>query len=128
MVIHHLLISRGSIIIVSLSIFSYKHPNRLNLMITDHIKPVFQRLSLSLNLDSLPRLSIPHSLKPAGENRLMRWAHEDLELDEDLMVNGRDAYDEPDEVGDEYIPLRPSPRKVGRGVKNYGSAPPSPFW
>ncbi|KAJ7653102.1 hypothetical protein DFH06DRAFT_1204722 [Mycena polygramma] len=118
-----------SLIIVTLSIVSYKHPDRLNLLLTDYIQPLFRRLSV--RLDHFPRFSIPHSLKPAGEGRLVRWAHEDLELDdsEDVMVNGSDAVDELDEVGDEYIPLRPSPRKLGARVKNYGSATPtSPFW
>ncbi|KAJ7434535.1 hypothetical protein B0H11DRAFT_2118375 [Mycena galericulata] len=112
-----------SVVIISLSIISYRHPQRINILLTQYVKPILQRLSL----DNLPRISIPHSLKPAGEGRLMRWAHEDLELDEDFMVNGSDAPDEPDETGDEQIPLRPSPRKGGRAVKNYGSAP-SPFW
>ncbi|KAJ7474695.1 hypothetical protein FB451DRAFT_1246311 [Mycena latifolia] len=112
-----------SIFITSISIISYKYPDRLNLFLTEYVKPILH----CLPLDSLPRISIPRSLKPAGESRLVRWAHEDLELDEDLMVNGNDAYDEPDELGDEYIPLRPSPRKGGRTVKNYGSAT-SPFW
>ncbi|KAJ6555144.1 hypothetical protein DFH09DRAFT_574038 [Mycena vulgaris] len=116
-----------SIFITSICIISYKYPNRFNLLMSEHIKPIFHRLSL----DNFPRISIPSSLKPAGEGRLVRWAHEDLELDEDLMVNGSDAYgdayDEPDEVGDESIPLRPSPRKGGRALKNYGSAT-SPFW
>ncbi|KAJ7910502.1 hypothetical protein B0H13DRAFT_2012289 [Mycena leptocephala] len=111
------------IIIISLSIISYKYPDRLNIFLTEHIQPIFHRLSL----DHLPRFSLPNSLKPAGEGRLVRWAHEDLELDEDFMVNGSDAFDETDDNGDEYIPLRPSPRKGGRGVKNYGSAT-SPFW
>jgi len=112
-----------SIIIISLSIISYKHPDRLNFFFSEHIKPILHRLSL----DHFPRFSLPHSLKPAGESRLVRWAQEDLELDEDVMVNGNDAYDEPEDAGDEYIPLRPSPRKGGRLVKNYGSAT-SPFW
>ncbi|KAJ6494058.1 hypothetical protein C8R47DRAFT_1118222 [Mycena vitilis] len=119
-----------SLIILTLSIVSYKHPDRLNLLLTDYIRPLFHRLPIKL--DHFPRFSIPHSLKPAGEGRLVRWAHEDLELDdsEDIMVNGAsDAVDELDEVGDEYIPLRPSPRKLGARVKNYGSATPtSPFW
>ncbi|KAJ6551829.1 hypothetical protein B0H19DRAFT_1159110 [Mycena capillaripes] len=112
-----------SITIISLSIISYKHPDRINFLLTEHVKPIFHHLSLP----NFPRLSLPHSLKPAGEGRLVRWAQEDLELDEDFMVNGDDAFDEPDEAGDEYIPLRPSPRKGGRAVKNYGSAT-SPFW
>ncbi|KAJ7244390.1 hypothetical protein B0H12DRAFT_1129276 [Mycena haematopus] len=111
------------IIIISLSIISYKHPDRLNFFFSTHIKPIFHRLSL----DNLPRLSLPHSLKPAGESRLMRWAQEDLELDEDIMVNGSDAYYEPEDANDENIPLRPSPRKGGRFTKNYGTAT-SPFW
>jgi len=111
------------IIILSLSIISYKHHDHLNVLFSAHIKPIFHRLSL----DNFPRFSLPHSLKPAGESRLVRWAHEDLELDEDIMVNGSDAYDEPEDAGDEYIPLRPSPRKGGRSVKNYGTAT-SPFW
>ncbi|KAJ7723671.1 hypothetical protein B0H16DRAFT_1598203 [Mycena metata] len=115
-----------SIIILSLSIISYRHPDRLNSLLAERIKPLLQRLSLT-NIH-LPHISIPHPLKPAGEGRLVRWAHEDLELDEDIMVNGSDAYDEADDTGDESIPLRPSPRKGGgRGVKNYGSAI-SPFW
>ncbi|KAJ7803145.1 hypothetical protein B0H14DRAFT_2889916 [Mycena olivaceomarginata] len=85
--------------------------------------PILHRLSP----DNLPRFSLPHSLKPAGESRLVRWAQEDLELDEDIMVNGSDTYYEPEDAGDESIPLRPSPHKGGRFVKNYGSAT-SPFW
>ncbi|KAF7368778.1 hypothetical protein MVEN_00202900 [Mycena venus] len=112
-----------SIIIILISIISYKHSNRLNFFFAEYIRPILHRISL----DSLPRLSLPNSLKPAGESRLVRWAEEDLELDEDTMVNGSDAYDEPEDAGDEYIPLRPSPRKGGRVVKNYGSAT-SPFW
>ncbi|KAJ7148776.1 hypothetical protein C8R43DRAFT_1008722 [Mycena crocata] len=116
-----------SIIVVSLSIISYKHPHRLNTLLTERIKPTFARLSLD-NIH-FPHISIPHSLKPAGEGRLVRWAHEDLELDEDFMVNGSDAYDELEDAGDENIPLRPSPRKGGRVVKNYGSgSATSPFW
>ncbi|KAJ7649236.1 hypothetical protein B0H17DRAFT_1102557 [Mycena rosella] len=112
-----------SILITSISLISYKYTDRLNPFLTEHVKPIFNRLSL----DNFPRISLPRSLKPAGEGRLVRWAHEELELDEDFMVNGNDAYDEPEEIGDEYIPLRPSPRKGGRAVKNYGSAT-SPFW
>ncbi|KAJ7080614.1 hypothetical protein B0H15DRAFT_856563 [Mycena belliarum] len=111
------------IFITSISMISYKYPDRFNFLLTEYIKPVFHRLSL----DSFPRISIPRVLKPTGEGRLVRWAHEDLELDEDLMVNSNDVYDEPDDMGDEYIPLRPSPRKGGRVIKNYGSAL-SPFW
>ncbi|KAJ7171126.1 hypothetical protein C8R46DRAFT_1087763 [Mycena filopes] len=116
-----------SIVILSLSIISYRHPDRLNFLLAEYVKPVFRRLSLPF--DNISAM-IPHSLKPSGEGRLVRWAHEDLELDEDIMVNGRDAYDdEPDEAGDESIPLRPSPRKGGRGVANYGSgSATSPFW
>ncbi|KAF7377974.1 hypothetical protein MSAN_00221300 [Mycena sanguinolenta] len=110
------------IIIISLSIISYRHSDRLNSFFSTNIKPIFHRLSL----DHLPRFSLPHSLKPAGESRLVRWAQEDLELDEDIMVNGSDAYYEPEDTNDENIPLRPSPRKGGR-FKNYGTAT-SPFW
>ncbi|KAJ7035206.1 hypothetical protein C8F04DRAFT_1182615 [Mycena alexandri] len=113
------------ILIISLSIISYKHPDRLNFLLAEHIKPLLRRISF--NNIHLPHISVPHPLKPAGEGRLVLWAHEDLELDEDIMVNGSDAYDEPDEADDESIPLRPSLRKGGRAVKNYGSAT-SPFW
>ncbi|KAJ7827127.1 hypothetical protein B0H14DRAFT_2815568 [Mycena olivaceomarginata] len=112
-----------STVIISLSIISYRHPNRLNTFFSTQIKPILHRLSP----DNLPRFSLPHSLKPAGESRLVRWAQEDLELDEDIMVNGSDTYYEPEDAGDESIPLRPSPHKGGRFVKNYGSAT-SPFW
>ncbi|KAK7052513.1 hypothetical protein R3P38DRAFT_2860752 [Favolaschia claudopus] len=112
-----------SIVIISISIISYRYPDHLNLFFSTRIKPLLHRLSP----ENLPRFSLPHSLKPAGESRLLRWAQEDLELDEDIMVNGSDAYYESDDLGDESIPLRPSPRKGGRSVKNYGSAT-SPFW
>ena len=58
-----------------------------------------------------------------GENVLVRWAYEDMALEEgeeDVMVNGV----EPIFVGDEeQIPLKPSPRK-GRGshFASYGIA------
>ncbi|KAJ6480140.1 hypothetical protein C8R45DRAFT_1004743 [Mycena sanguinolenta] len=109
-------------IVTSLSIISYRYSDRLNSIFSTHMKPLFHRLSF----DNLPRFSLPHSLKPAGESRLVRWAQEDLELDEDIMVNGSDAYYEPEDANDENIPLRPSPRKGGR-FKNYGTAT-SPFW
>ncbi|KAJ7621019.1 hypothetical protein FB45DRAFT_928129 [Roridomyces roridus] len=109
-----------SFAIISLSYLSYKHPQR--------ITQLFQRLPLHVSLPSLP-----NSLKPAGESRLMRWAHEELELDdsEDFMVNGlgADALDDDESTGDEQIPLKPSPRQgLTRDVKTYGSAPRSPFW
>ncbi|KAJ6629353.1 hypothetical protein B0H10DRAFT_1361437 [Mycena sp. CBHHK59/15] len=112
----------ASTIIITLSIISYKHPRMFNLLLTEYIKPVFYRLPLDI-----PPISIPNLLKPTGEGRLVRWAQEDLELDEDF-VNAHDAEDDVEAGGlDEYIPLRPSPRKGGRSVKNYGSAT-SPFW
>jgi len=58
-----------------------------------------------------------------GENVLVRWAHEELELEageEDHMINdeGTDYFDI-----DEQIPLKPSPRKgLGGRLHGYGAA------
>lgn len=55
-----------------------------------------------------------------GENVLVRWAHEDLELDEseeDVMVNATAANYTAD---DEQIPLKPSPRMGS--ITGYGTA------
>ncbi len=55
-----------------------------------------------------------------GEGVLIRWASEDLELEngeEDLMVNGANASYGDDE---EQIPLKPSPRKGH--LTGYGTA------
>jgi len=69
-------------------------------------------------------------------NRLVRWAQEDmslLEAEDDVMVNGSDAYAHLDgqtfdwdgDGLDEYIPLTASPRygQTRRGVRSYGSTP-----
>ncbi|CAL1711032.1 unnamed protein product [Somion occarium] len=64
-----------------------------------------------------------------GERVLVRWAQEDLELqddgEEDVMVNGgRDAESifVVDDDEEEQIPLKPSPRKTkGKGHFGYGS-------
>lgn len=54
-----------------------------------------------------------------GESVLVRWAHEDVlleDLDDETVVNGDDvnySYEE------EQIPLKPSPRKTG--ITTYGS-------
>ena len=54
-----------------------------------------------------------------GENVLVRWAHEDVlldDMDDETVVNGDDVnyvYEE------EQIPLKPSPRKSG--IVTYGS-------
>ena len=55
-----------------------------------------------------------------GEGVLVRWAHEDLDLDEHegLIVEGDDVNGFVDE--EEHIPLKPSPRKGG--FVTYGSA------
>ncbi|KAF7315085.1 hypothetical protein MIND_00022700 [Mycena indigotica] len=121
-----------SITVVSLWVISYRYPD----FVMHHVHSFIHRIStlpqqVHLPSISLPAsLSLPQSLKRAGEGKLVRWAQEDLELDaeDDVMVNGADAYDDFEMgAGDEYIPLRPSPRKGGRGrVKNYGSA--NPFW
>ncbi|OBZ77234.1 hypothetical protein A0H81_02042 [Grifola frondosa] len=53
------------------------------------------------------------------ERVLVRWAYEDLELEtgeEDVMVNA----EEPLDMQDEQIPLKPSPRR--NAFMNYGSA------
>lgn len=110
-------------VFVAFSIISYKHPRRIQLFITEYIKPFIYRLQP----ENLPRITVPNVFKSTGEGRLLQWAHEDLELDEDFMVNAVDPYDESEDGADEYIPLRPSPRKGGRPIKNYGSAT-SPFW
>lgn len=56
-----------------------------------------------------------------GESVLVRWAREEIDLDEDdpMFVNGDDAgrFLIDDEEG---IPLKPSPRKGG--IITYGSA------
>jgi hypothetical protein len=62
-----------------------------------------------------------------GDERLVRWAQEDMALDSDVMVNGG-AYDYHDDEergwdgSGEYIPLATSPRR-GWGVRmqSYGS-------
>ncbi|TFY62128.1 hypothetical protein EVG20_g6814 [Dentipellis fragilis] len=57
-----------------------------------------------------------------GENKLLRWAQEDLALagfdEEDEMVNARGSDDI--EGWDEQIPLKPSPKSPA--VANYGTA------
>lgn len=54
-----------------------------------------------------------------GENVLVRWAHEELNLEEEegLMIDGDDVNGFSEE---QHIPLKPSPRKGG--VITYGSA------
>lgn len=53
-----------------------------------------------------------------SEGVLVRWAHEEIDLDDgDEVVDGDDVSTFVDE--DEYIPLKPSPRKIGH--ISYGS-------
>ncbi|KAJ7072760.1 hypothetical protein C8F01DRAFT_259784 [Mycena amicta] len=103
-----------SLTVISIGVFTYKRPH----FIVEHMQPVLALIhQVHVPSLSLPAsFSLPKALKRTGEGRLVRWAEEDLELDaeDDVMVNGGDAYDELDfDVGDEYIPLRPSPRKGG---------------
>jgi hypothetical protein len=64
-----------------------------------------------------------------GDNQLVRWAEEDMALDDagDVMVNGAGAYDCYDEGWngmDEYIPLTISPKYgKGRRLRSYGATP-----
>ena len=54
-----------------------------------------------------------------GEGVLVRWAHEDVlldDMDDETVVNGDDVNYVPEE---EQIPLKPSPRK--NGIITYGS-------
>ena len=58
-----------------------------------------------------------------GENVLVRWAYEDMPLEdgeEDVMVNGGVATDPIYAGEEEQIPLKPSPRKAS--VTSYGTA------
>ncbi len=55
-----------------------------------------------------------------GEHVLVRWAYEDLEMDEDLGEEDTMVNFSPAEEVDEGIPLKPSPRK-GRWT-SYGTA------
>jgi hypothetical protein len=62
-----------------------------------------------------------------GDSQLVRWAEEDMALEEDFMVNGSGAseLDGGDWDGtnlDEYIPLTISP-KWGRRIRSYGATP-----
>jgi len=61
-----------------------------------------------------------------GDSQLVRWAEEDMALDDggDVMVNGAGAYDEGWNGTNEYIPLTIS-TKYGksRRVRSYGTTP-----
>jgi len=76
-------------------------------------------------VQAIPHLRIHHlwmpvKLKQTGESRLVRWAQEDMGIQDDFMVNANESHDE--EALDEYIPLSPNPRKGGGRVRNYGTA------
>jgi hypothetical protein len=65
-----------------------------------------------------------------GDSQLVRWAEEDMALDDagDVMVNGAgavyDRYDEGWNGMDEYIPLTISPKYgKGRRARSYGATP-----
>ena len=72
----------------------------------------------------MKRIHIPAQFR-VGEGKLVRWAQEDMEIladEEDFMVNANANGDEDLGLIDEYIPLKPSPRK--NFMPNYGSARP----
>ena len=79
-------------------VFSYRHPH----FFADRIQPWLHRITALIHQVPVPSLSmpaslaLPKSLRRAGEGKLLRWAHEDLELDaeDDVMVNGGDDFDE----------------------------------
>ena len=55
-----------------------------------------------------------------GESVLVRWAHEDVildDLEDETVVNGDDVHYLDEE---EQIPLKPSPRKTA-GIVSYGT-------
>ena len=61
-----------------------------------------------------------------GDSQLVRWAEEDMALDDggDVMVNGAGAYDEGWNGIDEYIPLTISPKHgKNRRARSYGATP-----
>nr|GAT56196.1 predicted protein [Mycena chlorophos] len=120
-----------SIAVISIAVFTYKNPH----FIADRVQPALHHATALIQQVPMhvpAALTLPRSLRRAGEGKLVRWAQEDLELDteDDVMVNGGNSDQFELEAGDEYIPLRPSPRKGGRGsgrwIKNYGSA--GPVW
>ncbi|CAK5276595.1 unnamed protein product [Mycena citricolor] len=112
-----------SAVVVLCTVISYRGHGISVSVIQNRVSPLIDRLRVF----EIPSITIPHSLRRTGQGKLVQWAHEDLELGEDFMVNGSfEPDDTVEDTGDEYIPLRPSPRK-GQ-MKNYGSAPASPFW
>ncbi|KAF8066979.1 hypothetical protein FPV67DRAFT_1781427 [Lyophyllum atratum] len=106
------LLSTGTLLItITLLLFS---PHTRSLL-SSHLKSIATRI---------PR---PFQFQfRAGENRLVRWAQEDMALGEldgevDVMVNGGGGDGEWDGEGvDEYIPLKSG--KTRGGKRDYGSA------
>ncbi|KAF9526974.1 hypothetical protein CPB83DRAFT_856907 [Crepidotus variabilis] len=91
-------------------------------------------LKLKPIADALAAL-VPKGMVPfrQGDSSLVRWAEEEMALDsEDVMVNGRGAYEQYDvdvegwngDGMDEYIPLTLSSKYgKGRRVRSYGATP-----
>ncbi|KAK1227091.1 hypothetical protein PQX77_009924 [Marasmius sp. AFHP31] len=79
----------------------------------------FSPMTISKKFRSRRRYSRPHNFR-VGENRLVQWAQEDLDLEHDVdtMVN---AYDDENALLDEYVPLSVGMGWQSRRTRDYGT-------
>ncbi|KAF5381702.1 hypothetical protein D9615_005605 [Tricholomella constricta] len=130
------LLATGTFLIGVIVILASPHTR---FVIASHLRTFASRLSLpSLQNHIFTFVSKPFQFR-AGENRLVRWAQEDMSLgvldeeqrgDVDVMVNGGSAFgigddDWSGEGMDEYIPLKAG---LLRNKRDYGSARGGGFW